>query len=173
MFCFFLIIISKPVAVYSFIHFPFLSLSLFFLSAYLFPDIPYNDFFEYYGPDFKLHLEPSDIPNLNTREDLEKTKITLLQMLSELEHSPSVQMHQVPPDFYLRDDSDDDKDPDVRISQRDEDKMVAKENEYYDDDRDQDMSSTQDRGVRRGEGFSDMHRAPHIKEASLHYTQDS
>lgn len=29
-------------------------------------EIPYNDYFEYYAPDFKLHLEPEPKENLNT-----------------------------------------------------------------------------------------------------------
>ena len=31
-------------------------------------DIPYNDFFDYYAPDYKLHLTASSTENLNTRE---------------------------------------------------------------------------------------------------------
>jgi len=30
--------------------------------------IPYNDFFQYYGPDFNLHLTPTDMTNMNSRE---------------------------------------------------------------------------------------------------------
>merc|ERR1711991_322693 len=29
-------------------------------------DIPYNDFFDYYAPDYKLHLTASSTENLNT-----------------------------------------------------------------------------------------------------------
>jgi len=99
--------------------------------------IPFNDFFQYYGPDFKLHLTPSDMMNNNPKEELEKTKIQVLQNLSYLEHAPSVQMQQVPPDFYSLEDMSE-PDPDVRISQKDEDKMVVKENEFFEDDKDQD-----------------------------------
>jgi len=99
--------------------------------------IPFNDFFQYYGPDFKLHLTPSEMPNNNPKEELEKTKIQVLQNLSYLEHAPSVQMQQVPPDFYSLEDISE-PDPDVRISQKDEDKMVVKENEFFEDEKDQD-----------------------------------
>lgn len=38
-------------------------------------NIPYNDYFEYYAPSFKLHLEPdSEIENCNSREYLEEYK---------------------------------------------------------------------------------------------------
>lgn len=37
-------------------------------------ELPYNDYFEYYGPDFKLHITPSNMTNHNTPEYLDKTK---------------------------------------------------------------------------------------------------
>jgi len=101
--------------------------------------IPYNDFLQYYAPEFKLHLPAADLPNNNSRDDLEKTKTQVLQNLSQLEHAPSVQMHVVPPDLFLLDDPDE-PDPDVRLSQKDEDKLIYKDNEFYADDKDQDRA---------------------------------
>ena len=46
-------------------------ITLTFLS---FSELPYNDYFEYYGPDFKLHLSPSNMSNQNTPEYLDKIK---------------------------------------------------------------------------------------------------
>jgi len=37
-------------------------------------ELPYNDYFEYFGPDFKLHISPSNVTNQNTPEYLEKIK---------------------------------------------------------------------------------------------------
>ena len=37
-------------------------------------ELPYNDYFEYYGPDFKLHISPSNMPNQNSGEYLDKIK---------------------------------------------------------------------------------------------------
>ena len=37
-------------------------------------EIPYNEFYEYYGPDFNLHITPSNMENLNTQRYLEKNK---------------------------------------------------------------------------------------------------
>ena len=34
-------------------------------------DIPYNDFYEYYSPDFKLHLTPTNMDNQNSVEALQ------------------------------------------------------------------------------------------------------
>jgi histone deacetylase 1/2 len=105
-------------------------------------NIPNNDFIQYYGPDYKLHLTPSDMQNLNDPKELEKTKIKLLQNLSLIEHAPSVQMQQVPPDFYLLDDNahEDKADPNVRMSIQARDKEVQKKGEFFDGDEDQDTS---------------------------------
>jgi len=64
-------------------------------------EIPYNDYFEYYAPDFKLHLTPTAQENLNTDASLEKVKLDLLQQLQNLQGAPSVQMQEVPPEFVL------------------------------------------------------------------------
>ncbi len=34
--------------------------------------LPYNDYFEYYGPDYRLHLPVSNMENMNTPAYLEK-----------------------------------------------------------------------------------------------------
>lgn len=64
-------------------------------------ELPYNDFFEYYSPDFKLHLTPSSIENQNRPEDLHAITTRIMQNLKNLQGAPSVQMHPVPPDFVL------------------------------------------------------------------------
>lgn len=57
-------------------------------------------------------------------------------------NSPSVQMHDVIGDPFPDDDEEermrDESDPDVRISQELEDKMVEAKNEFYDGDKDND-----------------------------------
>ena len=37
-------------------------------------ELPYNDYFEYFGPDFKLHISPSNMCNQNTSEYVDKIK---------------------------------------------------------------------------------------------------
>jgi hypothetical protein len=34
-------------------------------------ELPYNDYFEYYGPDYRLHISPSNMENLNDRSYLD------------------------------------------------------------------------------------------------------
>ena len=40
-------------------------------------DLPYNDYYEYYGPDFNLHITPSNMENKNSDKYLEKQKTVL------------------------------------------------------------------------------------------------
>jgi len=67
-------------------------------------EIPYNDYFEYYSPDFELHLSPEPRENLNNEGSLEKTKVELLKQLQNLQGAPGVQMQEVPPEFDLQKD---------------------------------------------------------------------
>ena len=63
-------------------------------------DIPYNDYYEYYAPEYKLHLTPEPtMENTNRKDVLEGVRIELLQQLQDLQGAPSVAMHQVPPPF--------------------------------------------------------------------------
>ncbi|GFP90758.1 histone deacetylase 6 [Phtheirospermum japonicum] len=59
--------------------------------------LPYNEYFEYYGPDYTLHVEPSNMENLNKSKDLEKIRIMLLDQISRLQPVPSVQFQTPPP----------------------------------------------------------------------------
>ncbi|KAI3753195.1 hypothetical protein L2E82_25241 [Cichorium intybus] len=36
--------------------------------------LPYNEYYEYFGPDYTLHVEPSPLDNQNTPKDLEKIR---------------------------------------------------------------------------------------------------
>lgn len=44
------------------------------LTSFVTSELPYNDYFEYFGPDFKLHISPSNMTNQNTNDYLEKIK---------------------------------------------------------------------------------------------------
>jgi histone deacetylase 1/2 len=61
-------------------------------------EIPFNDYYEYYAPDFELHLKPD--PNMeNGNKNIDSIRSELLQQLKDLQGAPSVQMQQVPPAF--------------------------------------------------------------------------
>jgi len=97
-------------------------------------ELPFNDYLEYYGPDFRLHLSPSNMENLNDPKYLEKTKIKLMENLRNVQGAPGVAMNDIPPDTYLGSDDEDEEDPDVRISERQRDRRVADDAELSDSD---------------------------------------
>ena len=57
-------------------------------------ELPYNDYFEYFGPDFKLHISPTNMTNQNSPEYLEKIKVKLFENLRLIPAAPSVQMQR-------------------------------------------------------------------------------
>ena len=107
-------------------------------------ELPYNQYYEYYGPDFNLHIQPSNMENLNTPNYLAKQEALLMQALKELPHAPSVQYSTQPPRdpaHEARDEAEKAKREsmvDVRNNTYDVDKGVADRREFYADDRDQD-----------------------------------
>ncbi|UJR37988.1 hypothetical protein I4U23_030670 [Adineta vaga] len=98
-------------------------------------ELPYNDYFEYYGPDFKLNITPSNMPNQNSLDYLDKIKVKLFDNLRMLPHVPGVQMQSIPDDIMDVDrviDEDKDSDPNKRISQVQTDRRIVDERELSD-----------------------------------------
>uniref|UniRef100_A0A1I8HLF6 Histone deacetylase n=1 Tax=Macrostomum lignano TaxID=282301 RepID=A0A1I8HLF6_9PLAT len=99
-------------------------------------ELPYNDYFEYFGPDFKLHIQPSNMSNQNTPEYLEKIKTRLLENLRMLPNSPGVQMQDgmaVDEDVAQEEaEQDRGKRDEQRVSIRSSDKRVSGDNELSD-----------------------------------------
>uniref|UniRef100_A0A1I7TU87 Histone deacetylase n=1 Tax=Caenorhabditis tropicalis TaxID=1561998 RepID=A0A1I7TU87_9PELO len=103
-------------------------------------DLPMHDYFEYFIPDYKLHIKPiSTLINYNTSDHIESTTAQLLQNLKLLPHVPSVQMHPIPEtqdgivktfDQGLRRDH---QNEDIRNSQFDKDVAVEDAGEFYED----------------------------------------
>lgn len=97
-------------------------------------ELPYNDYFEYFGPDFKLHISPSNMANQNTPEYLDKIKTRLFENLRMLPCAPGVQMQAIPEDGMTVDDPEEEEkaNPDERISIRASDKRVSNDNDFSD-----------------------------------------
>ncbi|EPZ33497.1 histone deacetylase 3 [Rozella allomycis CSF55] len=96
-------------------------------------DLPYNDYYEFFGPDFKLHPNTSTrIDNLNTRQYLDSLKSEIIGYLRYLQGSPSVQMHIVPSDFSHE--TEIEIHPDDRKSYSLKDSLIQKDEEFYDSD---------------------------------------
>ena len=63
--------------------------------------MPANEYYEYFGPDYTLHVAPSNMENKNTRHQLDDIRSKLLDNLSKLRHAPSVQFQERPPETEL------------------------------------------------------------------------
>lgn len=53
--------------------------------------LPHNLYYEYYAPDYNLHITPSNMENRNKPADLQKIYQTIAQRLESLEHVPGLQ----------------------------------------------------------------------------------
>lgn len=69
-------------------------------------DIPYNEYIDYYGPNYKLEIPRLNIPNMNSREDLGRIVETVFENLRHIVPAPSVQMTKTPKCF-VEEESDD------------------------------------------------------------------
>lgn len=109
-------------------------------------EIPMNDYLEFFAPDFTLHPEvPTRQENANSKQYLEMINRYVYDNLKMCQHAPSVQMFNIPEDGLPPEDerTQDEPDPDVRISQSDEDRMVEPRNEFFDGDNDNDKMDTE------------------------------
>ncbi|KAF9014981.1 histone deacetylase complex, catalytic component RPD3 [Cyathus striatus] len=60
------------------------------------PEIPVNEYYEYFGPDYELDVKPSNAEDLNTPAYLERVKRIVLENLRRQKGPPSVQMTDIP-----------------------------------------------------------------------------
>ncbi|KIW63580.1 histone deacetylase RPD3 [Phialophora macrospora] len=103
-------------------------------------NLPYNDYYEYYAPDYELDVRPSNMDNANSKEYLDKILTQVLENMKRTAHAPSVQMTDVPRDSLgmndddeaALDDLDEDENIDKRRTQRRADKYVQKNGELSD-----------------------------------------
>lgn len=61
-------------------------------------ELPYNDYYDYYGPNYKLEVPASNMINANTPEYLHQIVTRVLQNLAPTKAAPSIQMQQTPRD---------------------------------------------------------------------------
>lgn len=122
-------------------------------------ELPYNDYFEYFGPDFKLHISPSNMANQNTPEYLEKIKTRLFENLRMLPHAPGIQVQAIPEDALHEDsDAEEKVDKDDRLPQKDLDKRIAPDNEFSD-------SEDEGEGGRRDQRSYKGRKRPRLEKA--------
>lgn len=63
--------------------------------------MPQHEYYEYFGPDYTLHVAPSNMENKSSRAILDDIRAKLLDNLSKLRHAPSVPFQERPPDTDL------------------------------------------------------------------------
>jgi histone deacetylase 1/2 len=106
------------------------------------PQLPFTDYYEYFGPDYGLPITPSNMEDLNQPEYLAKIQTELLQNLDSLENIPSVPFHERPDDMPTTfaaggKDPEKESDPDQRTDLAHRDSRVSR-NEFEDSDDDDD-----------------------------------
>ncbi|EFQ99725.1 histone deacetylase 1 [Nannizzia gypsea CBS 118893] len=119
-------------------------------------ELPYNDYYEYFSPDYELDVRPSNMDNANSKEYLEKIRMQVVENLRRTTFAPSVQMTDVPRDPLvdgmddeadaILDDLDEDENKDKRYTKRRFDNYVEKDGELSESE---DEESAAANGVRR------------------------
>lgn len=56
-------------------------------------EIPINEYYEHYGPDYELDVRSCNMEDMNTTEYLSKIKRAIYENLRDIDAAPSVQMH--------------------------------------------------------------------------------
>lgn len=133
------------------------------------PDLPFNDYYEYYAPDYELEVRPSNMDNANSAEYLQKIKLQVIENLRQTTFAPSVQMTDVPRDpegmndeaDAEMDDLDEDENPDARFTKRRWDKYVEKEGELSESE---DEEENEANGVRKQVNGSNGKRRRNIMD---------
>ncbi|RJE19602.1 histone deacetylase [Aspergillus sclerotialis] len=107
-------------------------------------DLPYNDYYEYFAPDYELDVRPSNMDNANTKDYLDKIRAQVVENLKRTAFAPSVQMTDVPRNPLvdgmddeadaILDDLDEDENKDKRYTKRRFDQYIEKPGELSDSD---------------------------------------
>ena len=64
-------------------------------------NLPYTEDLEYYGPDYKLHLQPFKMDNLNSSEYLSEIHEKVIENIRHLPGAPSMQILSNNPEKLL------------------------------------------------------------------------
>ncbi|KAL2216553.1 histone deacetylase 1 [Thermoascus aurantiacus ATCC 26904] len=125
------------------------------------PQLPYNDYYEYFAPDYELDVRPSNMDNANTKEYLDKIRSQVIENVKRTAFAPSVQMTDVPREPLVPglddeaeaelDDLDEDENKDKRYTKRRFDQYIEKTGELSDSE-DEEMLAAN--GIRRQHGAS-------------------
>ncbi|WVR09126.1 histone deacetylase RPD3 [Kwoniella sp. DSM 27419] len=104
-------------------------------------DIPNNEYWEYYGPDYELDVRASNMTDHNTPEYLQKVKEAVFEVLRDKNAAPSVPLQEVP---KLRHDDEDENE-----LEDEEDKDVRRPTRLWDKEKQHEasLSDSEDEGT--------------------------
>ncbi|XP_014557381.1 hypothetical protein COCVIDRAFT_26016 [Bipolaris victoriae FI3] len=115
--------------------------------------LPFNDYYEYFAPDYELDVRPSNMENANSHDYLHKIKSAVIENIRRTGR-PSVEAFTTIPDVPTalgramdsdaedeEDDMDADENRDVRMTQRQRDKQIEHDGELYDASDDEDYKN--------------------------------
>ncbi|OAL57487.1 histone deacetylase 1 [Pyrenochaeta sp. DS3sAY3a] len=117
------------------------------------PQLPFNDYYEYFAPDYELDVRSSNMENANSHDYLHKIKSAVIENIRRT-GKPSVDAFSTIPDNPLLnrsgdsegededDDLDADENPDVRVTQRQRDQQIEHDGELYDPSDDEDYKNS-------------------------------
>lgn len=110
------------------------------LNKELDPNLPFNDYIQYFGPEYKLDVPPTNMENQNSREYLEGIRAKIQDNLRALPCAPSVQLQDTPSQGLNGVDLSDEEDSDLdeRISQKLRDSHIQRYGDELSDDEDGD-----------------------------------
>jgi len=100
-------------------------------------DMPLNEYYAYFGPEYRLDVPASNMDDLNTTEYLEKIKVQVFENLRYLPFAPSVQRKEIPRLDHDSDDEgvdEDEDDADVRRPRRRLMQDIQRDDEFSDSD---------------------------------------
>ncbi|KAG9381261.1 AcuC Deacetylase [Pyrenophora tritici-repentis] len=117
--------------------------------------LPFNDYYEYFAPDYELDVRPSNMENANSHDYLHKIKSAVIENIRRT-GKPSVEAFTNIPNNPIAaatrmmdsdaededDDLDADENKDVRMTQRQRDKQIEHEGELYDASDDEDYKNS-------------------------------
>jgi len=139
-------------------------------------EIPVNEYYEYFGPDYKLDVRSSNMEDLNGREYLDRVRSIVTDRLRDLGGPPGVQMMDIPRlsiDDRLNDlNKDEDMlNPDIRRPQSILDRRVQADGELSDSDDEGEggRRNHMDGRMRIGAGFGIMEPINKEKGPSVHH----
>ncbi|KAJ2204844.1 DNA-dependent RNA polymerase II, partial [Coemansia sp. RSA 521] len=91
------------------------------------PSLPYNDYYDFFGPEYTLDVPASNMTNMNTRQQLEQLCSEIHEHLHRIPHAPSVQMQQVPRDWPGESEESDNLPGDEYECEQDESELITQE----------------------------------------------